>query len=64
MASSESPFHRGEKAVQAQDGGGERAEQLGRSMILPEMSFSHQLFLSGQSTLMIGAADEDGRPAS
>jgi predicted pyridoxine 5'-phosphate oxidase superfamily flavin-nucleotide-binding protein len=62
MSGRGSPFHHGEKAIQAQLGVADRSEQLGRAMIRRFMPESHQRFFSALSLLLVGTTDAAGRP--
>jgi ferredoxin-NADP reductase/MOSC domain-containing protein YiiM/predicted pyridoxine 5'-phosphate oxidase superfamily flavin-nucleotide-binding protein len=62
MGGNDSPFHRGEKAMQSRLGGEDRVEQLGRRMIQPRMAETQQAFFAQLSTLLVGTADTSGRP--
>ena len=62
MSASDSPFHRGEKAIQARLGGEERVEALGRRMIQPQMLPQHESFFPHLSTLLVATVDTAGRP--
>jgi ferredoxin-NADP reductase/MOSC domain-containing protein YiiM/predicted pyridoxine 5'-phosphate oxidase superfamily flavin-nucleotide-binding protein len=62
MSASESPFHRGEKAIQARLGGDERVERLGRRMIQPRLLPQHEAFFPRLATLLVATADAAGRP--
>ncbi len=62
MTASDSPFHHGEKAIQARLGGEERVEALGRRMIQPRMQPQHEAFFPELSTLFVATRDTSGRP--
>lgn len=56
-----SPFHAGERAVQARAGVRERAELVGRRMMQPGLPDDHARFFSELSLVLAGAADASGR---
>lgn len=58
----ESPFHPGEKAVQARAGMGDRMEQAGRRMIRDHMPDQHREFFSQLPSLFVGSLDAHGCP--
>ena len=62
MSDNESPFHRGEKELQSRLGLRDQMEQLGRRMIRDHISEQVQPFFSQLPLLLIGTADEAGRP--
>lgn len=62
MSGNDSPFHRGEKALQARLGVEGRIEQLGRRMIQRQMSPEQQALLAGLRLLLVGTADTASRP--
>ena len=62
MSAHDSPFHRGEKAIQTRLGVADRVEQLGRRMIKPRMAEPQQAFFGRLPTLLLGTADPSGRP--
>jgi len=57
-----SPFHRGEQQVQARLGVRDRLEGFGRRMIRDHMPDQHREFYGLLSFLLLGTADEEGRP--
>ncbi|MDA9981453.1 MOSC domain-containing protein [Gammaproteobacteria bacterium] len=62
MPDNESPFHRGEKELQSRLGIREKVEQAGRRMILDHIPEQLQDFYSRLPILLVGTADEAGRP--
>ncbi len=62
MADDRSPFHRGEKEIQARFGKAEKMEQIGRRVIRDYMPDEHQEFFSLLPHLLVGSVDLDGRP--
>ena len=57
-----SPYHAGERAVQARAGARERAEQMGRRMIRDFMPDQHREFFAELPFLVVGTVDGQGRP--
>ena len=62
MAENESPFHRGEQELQTKLGVRDKMERVGRRMIRDHMPEQHQEFFSQLALLLVGTADEAGRP--
>ncbi|MGK9065155.1 pyridoxamine 5'-phosphate oxidase family protein [Stutzerimonas chloritidismutans] len=56
------PFHDGERWMQARVGVREKMEQIGERMILPFMPDPHRQFFTQLPTLLLGAVDEQGQP--
>lgn len=56
-----SPFHDGEKAVQARVGVRDQIERVGHAMIRDAMPLQHRQFFSRQQLLFIGHSDAGGR---
>ncbi len=61
MRDNESPFHRGEKEIQARLGIREKMEAAGHRMIHDSLPQQHREFFSKQPFLLVGTADEAGR---
>jgi len=57
-----SPFHAGERAVQARFGLAERAERRGRRVIRDHLPDQHRAFYPLLPFLLIGMVDSAGRP--
>ena len=57
-----SPYHEGEKHLQAQMGVAERMESFGRRVIRDHMPQQHQDFYRQLPFILLGAVDADGRP--
>ena len=57
-----SPFHEGEKRLQARVGVAERMESFGRRVIRDHMPQQHQDFYRQLPFILLGAVDADGRP--
>ncbi len=62
MPADQSPFHRGEKEIQARIGMADKMEDLGRRMIRRKMPAEHQAFFAQLSLLIVGTRDVAGRP--
>ena len=62
MPDGKSPFHRGEKQIQARLGIQDKMEDLGRRVIRDSMPEQHQEFFAQLPLLIVGTADECGRP--
>ncbi|MGB7083969.1 MAG: pyridoxamine 5'-phosphate oxidase family protein [Phormidesmis sp.] len=58
----ESPFHKGELAIQAHVGAKERIDQQGRRMIRAYLTDQHRQFFTQLSYVIIGAVDSSGSP--
>lgn len=58
----ESPFHSGEKQLQALLGVAERAEELGRRVIRDHMPEQHQQFYAQLPFILLGVVDAEGWP--
>jgi uncharacterized protein len=58
----DSPYHRGERAVQQRAGVRDRSEQLGRKMIRAFMPEQHRQFFREQRFVLIGCLDAQGNP--
>ncbi|MEZ4333833.1 MAG: pyridoxamine 5'-phosphate oxidase family protein [Myxococcota bacterium] len=56
-----SPWHAGERTMQALIGVAERMEQVGRRVIRDFMPDQHRAFYASQSSIVIGAVDPAGR---
>lgn len=56
------PFHAGERAVQARLGVRDMAEQIGQRMIHDCMPDEHREFYANMPYLLVGSADRDGQP--
>ncbi|MCJ0972775.1 pyridoxamine 5'-phosphate oxidase family protein [Pseudomonas sp. PS1] len=56
------PFHDGERWVQARVGVQEKMAQIGSRVIRPFMPEQHRQFFACLPTLLLGAADADGQP--
>lgn len=61
LSMDDSPFHDGERAVQARLGVRERVENLGRRMIRDHLLEEHRELLQKLPYLILGASDLDGR---
>ncbi|MBW4468018.1 MAG: pyridoxamine 5'-phosphate oxidase family protein [Pegethrix bostrychoides GSE-TBD4-15B] len=59
---SESPFHAGERAIQAQLGVQERLDRQGRRVIRDYLLEQHQQFFAQLTYVIIGTVDAEGRP--
>ncbi len=57
-----SPFHEGEKRLQARVGVAEQMESFGRRVIRDHMPQQHQDFYRQLPFILLGAVDADGRP--
>ena len=57
-----SPFHAGERAVQARFGLAERVERRGRRVIRDHLPDQHRAFYPLLHFLLIGMVDSAGRP--
>lgn len=57
-----SPWHAGEKELQAHLGVGERMDVLGRRVIRDQMPDQHRTFYQQLPFMLYGAVDADGRP--
>ncbi|MDW3204825.1 MAG: pyridoxamine 5'-phosphate oxidase family protein [Alphaproteobacteria bacterium] len=57
-----SPYHAGEKAVQARDGVSDLADRAGRRMIRDYMPDQHRTFFEALPLVFLGALDRDGKP--
>ncbi|MCZ6698066.1 MAG: MOSC domain-containing protein, partial [Planctomycetota bacterium] len=62
MPNGKSPFHRGEKRLQARLGIQDKMEALGRRVIRDLMPEQHQEFFAGLTLLIVGTVDSCGRP--
>ncbi|MCZ6845272.1 MAG: pyridoxamine 5'-phosphate oxidase family protein, partial [Alphaproteobacteria bacterium] len=62
MAETDSPFHRGEQAIQERLGVRDRIEAQGRRMIGDHMTEQHQAFFAQLPLLIVGSVDAHGRP--
>ena len=62
MANGMSPFHRGEKRIQARLGVQDKMEALGSRVIRDFMPEQHQEFFAQLPLLMVGTVDDCGRP--
>ncbi|MFQ5973781.1 MAG: MOSC domain-containing protein, partial [Alphaproteobacteria bacterium] len=62
MQDDASPFHRGEKALQARLGVREKIERQGRRMIRDRMAEEHREFFARLPLLIVGTLDATGRP--
>ena len=62
MASTTSPFHRGEQAIQSRFGVRDRMERFGSRVIRDHMPTQHQEFYSQLPFIFAGHADKDGWP--
>ncbi len=58
----QSPFHRGEREVQARLGVREQAEGLGRRFIRDHLPEQHQAFYAQLPMIFVGSVDQLGRP--
>ncbi len=58
----ESPFHKGELAIQARMGAQERMDKLGRRMIREFMPDQHREFFAKLPYLIVGTVDEANQP--
>ena len=58
----QSPFHPGERAVQARTGVRDKAEQLGQRMIRDFMPDEHRAFYANLPYLLVGSVGADGQP--
>lgn len=58
----DSPWHAGERALQARLGVAERMEQIGRRVIRDFMPDRHRTFYASLPFLVLGAVDEEGWP--
>ena len=58
----QSPFHPGERAVQARVGVRDKAEILGQRMIRDFMPEQHREFYANLPYLLVGSVDAAGRP--
>jgi ferredoxin-NADP reductase/predicted pyridoxine 5'-phosphate oxidase superfamily flavin-nucleotide-binding protein/ferredoxin len=59
---SESPFHRGERAIQSRLGVREQMEQQGRRFIRDHLPEQHSMFYRGLPYVLVGSIDDKGRP--
>lgn len=59
---SESPFHAGERAIQARLGVQERLDRQGRRVIRNYLLEQHQQFFAQLTYLLVGTVDVEGRP--
>jgi len=57
-----SPYHRGERTLQARLGLAEKQEATGRRILRPFMPDQHRDFFAGLPALFAGSVDADGRP--
>ena len=57
-----SPYHQGERAIQARLGVRERIEEVGRRIIRDQMPEQHREFYRQLPLFFVGSADGDGRP--
>jgi len=62
MSDDDSPFHRGEQAIQSRLGIREKMEQVGRKLIRDHMSAEHQDFFAQLPLLIVSTVDATGRP--
>ena len=62
MSNGTSPFHRGEKTIQARLGIQDRMEALGSRVIRDHMPEQHQAFFARLPLLVVGSVDACGRP--
>ena len=62
MSDDDSPFHRGEKAIQTRLGVADRMERAGRKFIRDHMPEEHQAFFAQLPLFFVGTADAAGRP--
>lgn len=58
----QSPFHSGERAVQARVGVRDKAEALGERMIRDFMPDEHREFYANLPYLLVGSVDDNGQP--
>ncbi|MBE9068010.1 pyridoxamine 5'-phosphate oxidase family protein [Leptolyngbya cf. ectocarpi LEGE 11479] len=58
----ESPFHRGEQAVQAKLGARDRMEAMGRRMIRQFLPEQHRQFYAQLPHVLVGTVDAEGNP--
>ena len=58
----QTPFHRGEQAIQARYGLKETMEGFGRKVVRSFMPDQHRAFYGGLPFLVIGTVDADGQP--
>lgn len=58
----QSPFHPGERAVQARTGVRDKAEQLGQRMIRNFMPNEHREFYANLPYILVGSVDHSGQP--
>ncbi len=61
-ATARSPFHRGEREVQASLGVRDKIEDIGQRFIRDHMPEEHRAFYEGLPYLLIGSVDASGRP--
>ncbi|MBK1670486.1 hypothetical protein CKO28_20895 [Rhodovibrio sodomensis] len=59
--SSGSPFHQGERWVQARVGVREDTEHVGQSLVRPQMTAEHQAFFENLPFVAVGSVDPDAR---
>ena len=62
MSTTDSPFHPGERAVQARFGLQEKMDMIGRKIIRPYMPDQHRSFFAQLPTFFLGWRDDDGWP--
>ena len=62
MSDDESPFHKGEIAIQSRLGIRDKMEPLGRKLIRDHMPDEHQAFFASLPMFAVGSADAAGRP--
>jgi ferredoxin-NADP reductase/MOSC domain-containing protein YiiM/predicted pyridoxine 5'-phosphate oxidase superfamily flavin-nucleotide-binding protein len=62
MSEAKSPFHRGEKEIQARLGVAEKMAELGRRTVRDYMPEQHQEFFAQLPLLLVGTLDSVGRP--
>ena len=58
----ESPFHRGEQAIQARVGARDKVEEIGRRFIRRHLPEEHRAFYGQLPFMLLGSVDEAGRP--
>ena len=62
MSAIPSPFHHGEREVQARLGVREQVEQIGQRFIRDYLPDEHRDFYRQLPLLLVGSVDADGRP--
>ena len=61
-ATIESPFHRGEQAIQERVGARDKVEEIGRRFIREYLPEEHRAFYGQLPFMLLGSVDDAGRP--